>query len=393
MESNVVKLIVSVLFCMLFTGLSFFLAATEEFKQLTKDIGDKRIVFLDELTHGEKEVFKLKVDITKYLHEFHDFDAIVLESGMYDMAELWQNGTDLVKQSPGNVFYMYANEPVFHPLLTYIEQHKGNQRPLILAGFDGRLSGELSINQFANTLENKLKLWLPNTLERIEWSKYKKLLNATLKRDVSEFASSQSWFEIHTIGLIDELLAMKSDSRGYESPEYMAHLLDGLLIVANNLWGTRRFDEHDIAMANNLDWLLQTELKDKKVVVWGQFIHLNKRYYTTSKTDNVTSIIKKRYPEQTYVVHFAGLKGQYRDFISGKIIDIPQNSNSAENWLWQQQKAPVPYKFYSADQQSKIKSNTDLSFYGLQYKTQIPAHHWHLYWDGLFLLEQVTPSS
>ncbi|NVK25795.1 MAG: erythromycin esterase family protein [Gammaproteobacteria bacterium] len=374
------------------SGLFNFALATNEFESLAKDIGNKRIVFLDELTHGEKEVFKLKVDITQYLHEFHNFDAIVLESGMYDMAELWASDKSILNQSQGNIFYMYANEPAFHPLLTYIDQQRSTKRPLVLAGFDGRLSGEISINTLPSKLKEELTRWLPKVLKSMDWQRYQEILIATLKRDVENFENSQQWFEQQTVYLKDELLAIKTAQSGYDSPAYMAHLLDGLLIVANNLWGKRRFDEHDIAMANNLDWLLNTELKDKKVLVWGQFIHLNKHYYTTSKTDNVTSIIKKRYPNQTYVVHFAGLEGQYRNFISGKIEDISNNASSAERWLWQQNKSDAAYKFYSPNQQQNLLSNSkqNLSFYGLQYKTQLPAHHWHLYWDGLFLLDKVS---
>ncbi|NVK24797.1 MAG: hypothetical protein HWE10_07700, partial [Gammaproteobacteria bacterium] len=66
-----------------------------------------------------------------------------------------------------------------------------------------------------------------------------------------------------------------------------------------------------------------------------------------------------------------------------------------ERWLWQQNESGAAHKFYSPTQQQNLLSNNkqNLSFYGLQYKTQIPDHHWHLYWDGLFLLEKVSATS
>lgn len=368
--------------------------AQTDFKTLAADIGDKRIVFLDELTHGEREVFHLKAKLTRYLHQHHDFDAIVLESGMFDMAQLWQSEQPITSNAPGNVFYMYANEPVFQSLLKYIDKYKTTKRPLELAGFDGRLSGEFSIAKFPMELKKQLSKCLPEIPKNFNSSLYFELINKTLTRQLSEQDSKHKlWFNQRSQELINGLLAVSS-SKGYNSPAYYAHLLDGVLLIANNIWGDRRFDEHDIVMANNLDWLLQNQLKGKKVVVWGQFVHLNKRYYSTSKTDNVTSIIKKRYPNQTYVVHFAGLDGSYRDFVSGKVKTITPATSSAERYLWTMSKSKNPnFRFINPKQQSAIHANQGLTFYGLQYKEPLAAHHWHLYWDGLFVLKQVSPSS
>lgn len=380
----------------LLAGLLFsaITSAQTDFKSLTADIGNKRIVFLDELTHGEKEVFHLKAELTRYLHQHHNFGAIVLESGMFDMAQLWQSDQSISSNASGNVFYMYANEPVVQSLLKYIDKYKETERPLELAGFDGRLSGELSISKFPMELKKQLSRCLPEIPKDFNSALYFELINKTLTRKLSEQDEKhKSWFNQQSQQLINSLLAV-SEATDYSSPAYYAHLLDGVLLIANNIWGDRRFDEHDIAMANNLDWLLQNQLKGKKVVVWGQFVHLNKRYYSTSKTDNVTSIIKKRYPNQTYVVHFAGLKGSYRDFVSGDVKDITTRPDSAENYLWKMSESKSPnFKFINPEQQMSISANRGLSYYGLQYKDQIPAHHWHLYWDGLFLLKRVSPSS
>lgn len=48
-------------------------------------ISDKRIVFIDELTHGEQEGFALKSRIVQYLHQHQGFEVLLLESGLFDV--------------------------------------------------------------------------------------------------------------------------------------------------------------------------------------------------------------------------------------------------------------------------------------------------------------------
>lgn len=56
--------------------------------QFGKAIAGKRIVYLDELTHGEHEVFALKARLVKYLHQEQGFAALIIESGLFDVQEI-----------------------------------------------------------------------------------------------------------------------------------------------------------------------------------------------------------------------------------------------------------------------------------------------------------------
>jgi len=139
--------------------------ASDDFTDLAEfgqDIQGKRIIYLDELTHGEHEVFALKSRIIKYLHQYHDFDVVLLESGLFDVHEIWKNNEQsLVKQGPGNIFYAYASDNAFQDLLAYVDQTRSSQSPLYLSGFDGRLSGEHSINSFVSELHKTVSQQLP----------------------------------------------------------------------------------------------------------------------------------------------------------------------------------------------------------------------------------------
>lgn len=385
-----------ILFCCALILLSDIAKAngSQKFSELIADIKDKRIVFLDELTHGEKEVFALKTELVKYLHQHAGFEALVLESGMYDMQQLWHSNNSIRSQASGNIFYMYANEPEVQSLFSYLDKMKTSPTPLILAGFDGRLSGQISLSRFVPELQSKLKLWLPKYYANMDWSRYSALLNKTLNRALSENQrDAMPYFNQQSLDLINTLRTVPTEQSGYQSPEYYALLLEGLWTVANNLWDKKRFDEHDVAMANNLDWLLHTELKEKKVIVWGQFVHLNKHSYTVAYADNVTSIIRKRYQNETHVVHFSALKGQYKNFVTGKVDDIVVPINSAEQHFWSMSEGQSEnYRYMDKASVSAIKPN-GLTFFGLNYQGSINAAHSILYWDSVFLLNQVSPSN
>ena len=114
------------------------IATTDDFTDLRAfgaALGDKSIVFLDELTHGEKEVFALKSRIVQYLHQHKGFEVLILESGMYDVERIWQNDKQAIKeQAPGNIFYMYARDQSMATLFDYIDSNRNEDKPLHLAG-------------------------------------------------------------------------------------------------------------------------------------------------------------------------------------------------------------------------------------------------------------------
>lgn len=71
---------------------------------LGRIIGDKKIVALGEVTHGSREIFKMKHRIIKYLNEQHNFDVFSMEANMLEANRLNEyiidgqgNPTELIK--------------------------------------------------------------------------------------------------------------------------------------------------------------------------------------------------------------------------------------------------------------------------------------------------------
>lgn len=155
-------------------------------------IGDKRIVLLDELTHGENEVFTLKSRIVKYLHQQKGFDVLLLESSIFDVNKVWENAQQSInQQAPGNIFYMYVKNPAFKGLLNYIDNQRTNSRPLYLSGFDGRLSGKYSNEGVVSFIEKTTKKHLEEKINVFDWQTFKQLSQKLLTNNIQDISEQE----------------------------------------------------------------------------------------------------------------------------------------------------------------------------------------------------------
>ncbi|MBB5213052.1 erythromycin esterase family protein [Microbulbifer hydrolyticus] len=376
--------------------------ASQDFSDLQafgEAVGDRRIVLLDELTHGERENFALKARLVQYLHQEKGFDALVIESGLFDMARIWQQPDRPIReQAPGNVFYMYAHSTSVMSLFDYIDAQRNGARPLELAGFDGRLSGEYSLAEVAAFIKKQSARYLPAESATVNWVEYLAITQAALERALGDFTGEQQARYIEaSYRLISGLRRLHSEASGYDRPDYVARLLHGLVIVAQNLWGTRRHDEHDIAMADNLRWLMDTRLSGKKIIVWGHFIHLNYGGTVPRRYDNLGTLLQREYGEDMYLAHIAASEGQYRDFVDMQVKDISAGQSAViEQQILHNRSANGSEAIFldgPALHSAVQDADKNARFYGHQYANGIGPTDWRQYWDGIFILPRSSASA
>ncbi|WP_206483883.1 erythromycin esterase family protein [Thalassotalea sp. G2M2-11] len=366
-----------------------------DLSQFGKQIRNKNIVYLDELTHGEHEVFALKSRLVKYLHQQHGFDVLLLESGFFDVQEIWKNTQQsLASQALGNVFFAYAKDQAFLSLLNYIDQQRASSNPLAVTGFDGRLSGEQSIKHFVHRLKSQLDK-LPQAQQLLaNWPVFSKMLQASIARKPLSFSNNETKGLLqHGYHIIDALIAADKQPQ-LDSPAYFARLLAGVLRLIEVDYQIRRFDEHDLVMANNIDWLLTHVYPNKKVIIWGHYVHVNKQGYITNRYHNVATALASKYASKSYHVNIAGLSGSYRNYIDGSVNQLPliDKPHLAADLT-------LPFKHnnqavFIQPAQFKAKQYQEFSLFGHGYQSehQIKVKHWQSHFDASFLIKQVSPS-
>lgn len=376
--------------------------ASEDFSDLKafgEAVGEKRIVLLDELTHGEHENFTLKARLVRYLHQHKGFGALVLESGLYDVAQIWQQPEKSIRsQAPGNIFYMYANSEPVNGLFDYIDAQRNSDHPLELAGFDGRLSGEHSLAGVGPFIQASAERFVPQVSKRVDWEEYLAQAQQVLTRDPGKATEKEQLQFLHTsYRLMHALNQQESQSEGYERPDFAARLIHGLAIVAQNIWGMRRQDENDIAMADNVQWLLDNKLEGKKIIVWGHYVHLNYGGTIPHRYDNLGTLLRRRHGDDMYQAHIAASKGRYRNFVDMQVKAIePRPLAYVEQAVARQQAQPRDAGVFldrAALNKLVARDPKDAVFYGMQYADVIPGPEWSQYWDGMFVLPAASPST
>ncbi len=343
-------------------------------------VKDKRIVALGEQTHGAGNVFALKSQLIQYLHQYHDFDLFVLESGMYEVDRLWQlasEGESLKALASGNIFYMYAKSEEVTPLFNYINKQITSEKPLTLVGFDSQHTGALSNKNLVADLESNLAQTKSKLISLASWPIFKRKLQQVLDLSTTRFIAQE---EQQFFSLLQRVQGIfKENDNGF-----WHRIAVGLEAQANRQWGLK--DERSKEMGENIKWLAQQH-PNKKILVWAHTWHLTKKGNSGINAGNVLS---DHFGDEYYMVHFTGNKGSFLDFIDMKIKPVKETkSPSVENVVVNLSDADVNF----FDVLTNEEKTAGLSLLVNDYNTNLPSKVWSTYFDGIFVSKKVSPAT
>lgn len=276
------------------------LTGTEK-SALKKAIGDARVVFLGELTHGDGSSFRYKVNLIKFLHQEMDFDGLIWESGLYDCAEMNPEiaGSRPIRQVASmGVFSHWSSGAESLPIFEYARSKSKTKRPLHMAGLDVQPSGSASNSQFPDMLS-----WFGTEPEltpedRASIASSFKLVQtagaasdpqtAFQKAHLAVNATSQRMLAAHNKNP-EKFKKLWKDKYGLRFQVIQSatvfHRMLQLIDEEQPMFAG--YNRRESANAINLKWLLNTQFKNKKVIVWAHNGHIFKGYPGLGAGNNI----------------------------------------------------------------------------------------------------------
>ena len=363
-------------------------------------VGNARYVVLGEKSHGEGNVFSLKVRLVEYLHEKLGFDVVAMESGIYEgakISQLRQRGTPLRELAKGNLFFMYAGSAQITPLFNYLDRHQQSPHPLAFTTFDSQQSGGLSQQSMMIDLAAELMRRQSSIPRDPAWRVFAARCNALfrLERSVPPAAEQQRFFAM--LKHIDAVLAddPEQETDFPSGAGFWRRIIASIGAQAESLWieGNQLVNHpREREMAANMAWILQHHYAGKKVVIWTHDFHGQKSSLIAGEEGMMARLRHTMPTDDFYHVYFTGHHGKYVDFNNGKQIDIhPPLAGSIEAWLHQ-----AGIKQGYVDIKTVKNAGIDIEKMGVsdylnEFSSNAPSVG--KFTDGVFYLDTIKPST
>lgn len=278
--------------------------APDRFAVVDEALKDQQVVLLGESSHGVADFYERKAALVRHLHEELDYDVLVFESGLADVALQYNRAEKTSARSFVKKALLYDTD-LLVPLVDYVKTDKQTDDPLYVAGMDvqsrnyadavGALVGDSVDTRFLSSLRGKL--WQRLFQNRLE-----------------DYNRLSRQFEAKA----DTLLRVLDRTVPTASRSYVEHALVRNVQNARTFFSFRYEQGRDAEtaemkalrdsiMAANLLWLTDTVFPEKKVIVWGHNGHIMKDNFEPAQ--DLGEYVHARMPDSSYAMGFVAHRG------------------------------------------------------------------------------------
>lgn len=275
---------------------------------LLEQVKNKRIVLLGEQNHGSKEIFISRNDLIKSLHEKLDFNVIIFESGIGELASIELRKDSLTPTQMTYGFFGGWRTKEFTNLMKYVKSNN-----ISISGFDVQKTGRSFENLLIATIKN-LKL------DSDQYSSLEKRFDNE-KRKLTNRKTIYDSIQNSTLKLINDFksqlsIIKKSDSHYFDDSthfvirtisnriKYLEYFLE---FVQDKNWN-KRWEARDYMMYSNIDWLLKTIYKNQKVIIIAHNFHISKY---NEKLEVMGELLNQDYNSEIYSIGIFAGKGAF----------------------------------------------------------------------------------
>jgi len=348
---------------------------------LEEELQGKDVVMLGEYTHMYGNIFEMKARIIEYLHEELSFNTIAMESPMYDIWKMNQNGFN-PEIFNNAIWGVWGDNEEFQRLVNYIQKNQ-----LKVIGFDSQIINTSTfIDDFFDYCEEKkipiklgedeMGIVIEGILEDYSFEKYdisfnefeKQLQDILKKIDKLEQTDTNFHWNLFTQNLLSAAREAKINS----NPILTTDLISKDLNI------------RDKEMAHNLLSYMDRN-NDEKIVVWADNIHIMNNNSSINRPIakefiSMGNHIKEKLGEKVYSLATIHSNDSLYD---KKWESTPVLKRSFEDKLDEINK---PYLFVSSNQEAmnKLYNTRLLSFIDF-YEIRLDQVH-----DGYVFFEHAT---